>query len=238
MDNTRVDEEKLREAACYGDLEAVGILIKKGVNINSQHNINGWTPLHWAAKRNHLDIAHYLITNGADTNAESFSKEKPADLTTSPAILNLLGSPTTKKDASENLESVIVPHYLTSPNTGYKVNLNEQPSKSTTHVIIKEEKKIEKDIHELVLKLRLAYSTDTDFIEVEINKSELTYAALLDLCCSELGLNCKYVERLRKLPNTWLRKDKDIQRLKDFEVSIWIVYVVLQNSRMSFFHFV
>lgn len=71
---------------------------------------------------------------------------------------------------------------------------------------------------ELVFKLRIAYSTDPDFIEVEIDRSELTYTHLMTVCCSELGLNSKYVERLRKLPNTRLRKDRDVQRLKDFEV--------------------
>lgn len=42
MESSKLDEEKLREASCYGDLEAVNLLLKKGVNINSQHNINGW----------------------------------------------------------------------------------------------------------------------------------------------------------------------------------------------------
>ena len=35
-------EEKLREAACVGDEEAVRALVEKGVNINSQHSMNGW----------------------------------------------------------------------------------------------------------------------------------------------------------------------------------------------------
>ena len=39
---TKLDEEKLREAACYGDIDAVSTLLKKGVNINAQHSINGW----------------------------------------------------------------------------------------------------------------------------------------------------------------------------------------------------
>lgn len=42
MESAKLDEEKLREAACYGDLEAIKTLLKKGVNINSQHSINGW----------------------------------------------------------------------------------------------------------------------------------------------------------------------------------------------------
>lgn len=77
---------------------------------------------------------------------------------------------------------------------------------------------------ELVFKLRIAYSTDTDFIEVEIERSELNYQHFLAVCCSELGLNSKYVERLRKLPNTRLRKDRDVQRLQDFQVTIHFLY--------------
>lgn len=78
---------------------------------------------------------------------------------------------------------------------------------------------------DLVFKLRIAYSADSDFIEVEMDRMELTYSQLLAVCCSELGLNSKYVERLRKLPNTRLRKDRDVQRLKDFDVSFSITHV-------------
>lgn len=35
-------EEKLREAACLGDIEAVQSLIAQNVNVNSQNIINGW----------------------------------------------------------------------------------------------------------------------------------------------------------------------------------------------------
>ena len=42
MFEAAMNEEKLREASCYGDLEAIRTLLKKGVNINSQHSINGW----------------------------------------------------------------------------------------------------------------------------------------------------------------------------------------------------
>merc|ERR1712071_59615 len=166
MDNSRVEEEKLREAACYGDLDAVCTLIKKGVNINSQHNINGWTPLHWAAKRNHIDIAHFLLTNGANINAESFSKEKPADLTTSPALQNLLGSPTAKKDVNEEPEApAIIPHYLSHPTPGHRVDLNDQPAKSVqmpkfTQLAIKEEIKPPKGVlNQYFFNLLLNYYT-------------------------------------------------------------------------------
>ena len=38
----KLEEEKLREASCYGYVDDVSALIKKGVNINAQHTINGW----------------------------------------------------------------------------------------------------------------------------------------------------------------------------------------------------
>lgn len=70
----------------------------------------------------------------------------------------------------------------------------------------------------MILKVRLAHSMDEDFIEVEVQKSELTYAKLMEVCCSELSLNPKYVERLRKLPNTRLRNDRDVQRIGQLQV--------------------
>lgn len=35
-------EEKLREAACLGDTEAVETLLAQNVNVNSQNPVNGW----------------------------------------------------------------------------------------------------------------------------------------------------------------------------------------------------
>ena len=51
-------DEKLREAACYGDWEAIGRMIAndKDIEINSQNKVNGWTALHWAAKRKHIKV--------------------------------------------------------------------------------------------------------------------------------------------------------------------------------------
>lgn len=42
MELQKQQEEKLREACCYGDTDAVMTLISRGVNVNSQHEINGW----------------------------------------------------------------------------------------------------------------------------------------------------------------------------------------------------
>ncbi|ERE67816.1 ankyrin repeat domain-containing protein 40 [Cricetulus griseus] len=70
---------------------------------------------------------------------------------------------------------------------------------------------------ELVLKVRIHNSKENDFIEIELHRQELSYQSLLQVSCCELGIHPEQVEKMRKLPNTLLRKDKDIQRLQDFE---------------------
>lgn len=43
MENSNDLEEKLREAACVGDLESVKTLIESSnVQINGQNKVNGW----------------------------------------------------------------------------------------------------------------------------------------------------------------------------------------------------
>ncbi|XP_042111731.1 putative ANKRD40 C-terminal-like protein isoform X2 [Ovis aries] len=70
---------------------------------------------------------------------------------------------------------------------------------------------------ELVLKVRIQSHKENDFIEVELDRQELSYQNLLQASCYELGINPEQVEKIRKLPNTLLRKDKDILRLQDFQ---------------------
>lgn len=72
---------------------------------------------------------------------------------------------------------------------------------------------------ETVLKVRVSdpHLADADFIEVELDNANKTYAVFLDLLCSELEIKPEMVSKIRKLPNTILRKDKDIARLQDFQ---------------------
>ena len=58
-----MEEEQLRESACYGDVESLTTLIRGGVDVNSQHKINGWTALHWACKRNELNAIKVCFYN-------------------------------------------------------------------------------------------------------------------------------------------------------------------------------
>ncbi|KAJ8363813.1 hypothetical protein SKAU_G00126440 [Synaphobranchus kaupii] len=75
------------------------------------------------------------------------------------------------------------------------------------------------NVQELVLKVRIqnTQARENDFIEVELDRQELTYRSLLRVCCRELGISSDHVEKIRKLPNTMLRKDKDVARLQDFQ---------------------
>lgn len=61
-------------------------------------------------------------------------------------------------------------------------------------------------LSELVLKVRVQNLRDNDFIEIELDRQELTYQDLLRVSCYELGINPEQVEKIRKLPNTLVRK--------------------------------
>ena len=82
---------------------------------------------------------------------------------------------------------------------------------------------------ELVLKVRVANATETDFIEIEMDKTVLTFEALIDTMCSQLDIDRQLVTKVRKLPNTIVRKDKDVRRLVDFQE----LELVLSNKVLS-----
>ncbi|XP_051014918.1 putative ANKRD40 C-terminal-like protein [Acomys russatus] len=85
---------------------------------------------------------------------------------------------------------------------------------------------------ELVLKVRIQNSKENDFIEIELHRQALSYQNLLQVSCCELGIPPEQVEKMRKLPNTLLRKDKDIQRLQDFQ-EIELLLVKSGNSEWT-----
>ena len=69
----------------------------------------------------------------------------------------------------------------------------------------------------IVLKLRIANLEDKDFIEVDLDKSSLTYENLVSLCCHEFDVKAHNIKRVRKLPNTIVRNDKNVKRLLPFQ---------------------
>lgn len=68
-----------------------------------------------------------------------------------------------------------------------------------------------------MLKVRVADSLDQDFIEIEIPHDKRTYNYLLLVLCEELELTLSSITRVRKLPNTRLRNDNDVKRLKEMQ---------------------
>merc|ERR1719189_1686546 len=63
---------------------------------------------------------------------------------------------------------------------------------------------------EKILKVRSAESDDPDYIEIEVPGGCLTLDNLILVAATELGLKAGLVERVRKMPNTRLRRDKEV----------------------------
>ena len=63
----------LHKAAREGDADRVRELLDAGADVNVRNANKGrlqYTPLHWAARNGHLEIAEILISRGADLDAE------------------------------------------------------------------------------------------------------------------------------------------------------------------------
>uniref|UniRef100_A0A3B4T677 Ankyrin repeat domain 40 n=1 Tax=Seriola dumerili TaxID=41447 RepID=A0A3B4T677_SERDU len=368
MSTTSLDkelQERLREASAIGDIDEVRTLVESGVNVNSQNEINGWTCLHWACKRNHKHIVSFLISYGADKEILTAKDELASQLTSKPEIKRLLGVEVEEVPEVKEPELPIIPNYLSNPPFMYskmdnksEVILAQQitqngsgehaedthsdsPSLSPTHEPQKSQSLLSDgptppsdptthsqapagefipvteqngaspspasshnhavvnctvpmdlsvephlvnhadyphavphngtmcspplaspspmasanptmsrqqsipqqlsysqaggpmpafqpffftstfpvNVQELVLKVRIQNpnARENDFIEVELDRQELTYRSLLRVCCRELDISAEHVEKIRKLPNTMLRKDKDVARLQDFQ---------------------
>ncbi|XP_068269633.1 ankyrin repeat domain-containing protein 40-like [Nyctibius grandis] len=316
-------EERLREAAALGDVEEVRRLLGAGADINSRNEINGWTCLHWACKRNHAPVVSCLLEAGADKQILTSKGELAAELTSKPDIRKILGEEETECQGVKDLKLPIVANYLANPPFPYVYteertpaslaeSQNESaslspasqcetsPCSSATQVesictppschseddlpalaaaeqlpapsapiaapnrtepgarngpacqppsprstglvsplAARQAVPLQTDssptgaapafqpffftgtfpysMQELVLKVRVQNLRDNDFIEIELDRQELTYQDLLRVSCCELGVNPEQVEKIRKLPNTLVRKDKDVARLQDFQ---------------------
>ncbi|KAM6297464.1 LOW QUALITY PROTEIN: ankyrin repeat domain-containing protein 40-like [Aegotheles albertisi] len=319
-------EERLREAAALGDAAEVRRLLGAGADINSRNEINGWTCLHWAAKRNHAQVVSCLLDAGADKQILTTTGELAAELTSKPDIRKILGEEETESQGVKDLDLPILANYLADPPFPYiyteesipeslAESQNESASVSSAsqcetspcpsatqvegictptscnseddvpaleaaeqlaappaataalkciepeawngptcppssphighgtaprrEVASKQAVPLQTDssptgpaptfqpffftgtfpynMQELVLKVRVQNLRDNDFIEIELDRQELTYQDLLRVSCCELGINPEQVEKIRKLPNTLVRKDKDVARLQDFQ---------------------
>ena len=77
----------------------------------------------------------------------------------------------------------------------------------------------------MLVKCRIANSFEEDFVEVEV--PSLTYSALLQSCCEELEVESTTVAKIRKLPNTLVRKDRDVMRLNSLQELELVLHTAL-----------
>ncbi|KAJ8358378.1 hypothetical protein AAFF_G00011600 [Aldrovandia affinis] len=254
-------QERLREASAIGDIDEVRNLVESGVNVNSQNEINGWTCLHWACKRNHQHIVAYLLNSGADKDILTSKDELAAQLTSKPHIRTLLGVEEDGVPEAKGPDLPGVASYLSGPPFLFGeidadlvalepgdhaphhpplllfllllLLLGPEPAGGREAGVPVAEQNggtqafqpffftstFPVNVQELVLKVRIQSlnGRENDFIEVELDRRELTYRALLRVCCRELDVSADHVDKIRKLPNTVLRKDKDVARLQDFQ---------------------
>ncbi|XP_014804918.1 PREDICTED: ankyrin repeat domain-containing protein 40 [Calidris pugnax] len=308
----RERQERLREAAAVGDAEEVRRLVELGVSLNSQNEVNGWTCLHWACKRNHAAVVAYLLHAGADKEICTKKGERPAQLTSKREIRKMLGVEDDElSDLTKDSDLPIIPNYLANPPFPYVYNTMSHslpdpspngsishsepqdtdssslpdvercpcaasqrgtaapeaagkgdmpslppratpihqrgplypgsmswsrgpPSPAGSNQPLPQQENVGPvpafqpvfftgafplNMQELVLKVRIQNPNlrENDFIEIELDRQELTYKELLRVSCHELGVNPEHVQKIRKLPNTMLRKDKDVARLQDFQ---------------------
>ena len=75
----------------------------------------------------------------------------------------------------------------------------------------------------------MANSAERDFIEIEVKRTKMTFENLVSTMCAELDVNRALLQKVRKLPDTIIRKDKDVQRLIDYQE----LELVLTNRAMS-----
>lgn len=67
-------ETPLMIASIQGDLPMVKVLVKQK---NAMVDHIGWTPLHYACAKGQLEVAQYLIANGANVNSQSLNGTTP-----------------------------------------------------------------------------------------------------------------------------------------------------------------
>lgn len=89
-------------------------------------------------------------------------------------------------------------------------------------------------VSEVILKVRVGNAVEKDFIEIDLPKDSLTYNGLVDLMCSELNVSKGIIQKVRKLPDTIVRRDKDVQRLQNYQ-ELELVLVGAQPSTSSNF---
>jgi len=171
------------------------------------------------------------MSNGAKVDIENNEGKTPGQVAADENVRNILGSTETPVTTTE---TNYLPNYLKNPAFCHKVDLdivengatdqNDQPITTLDKDVINEVLKKSSFYQErqepksklLILKIRIANQTDQDFIEIDVEENQRSFQSLKDLMCQELGVTSDSVERIRKLPDTKLRRDVEVRRLEDY----------------------
>jgi len=73
----------LHQAAREGDLHKVEALLNDAPNLVLSKDAYGMTPLHWAARAGHSEVAKVLLTHKADVDAMDSIRQTPLQLASS-----------------------------------------------------------------------------------------------------------------------------------------------------------
>ena len=76
---TYPEQNRLFEAAAFGDTKTIKSLVKKGIDVNTPDEITGTTPLLWSIINSKFQVAKLLIGMGADLQASSFNEKTAYD---------------------------------------------------------------------------------------------------------------------------------------------------------------
>ena len=159
--------------------------------------------------------------------------ELPVHLTTDKRVLHLLG-PGKRRQTTLNPDHQ-QQQQQPEPDFGFTPNYLQQ----IPPVLLADEKKkfkggdnnkseIHNDVHDdndenvLILKVRLngekKRDFEKDFIEIDIPKRKecLTFTNLIYVICEEFSVEAAKVVKVRKLPNTKLRRDAEVARMQDY----------------------
>ena len=132
------EDPAVQISAKAGRLKHVMLLIAKGANINSS-DVNGLTPLHYAAKGGFNDLVKLLLGCGANAEAKTEDNELPIDLvpkkndSTKKIFRDFATSKTNLKEGDSLIHlAVIRKDLLTLRLLGEKEGVNKRNSKGET----------------------------------------------------------------------------------------------------------